>query len=87
MLYRLIFAVTILAATDGSAFAQRTHMIDVWGARIEVPNEGPGGLFAAAAVSPGDTETLTGAATPGISTVRPLANTAPASLKTSRPRP
>ncbi len=51
MLYRLIFVATILAATDGSALAQKTHMIDVWGARIEVPNEGPGGLFAGGATS------------------------------------
>lgn len=84
MLYRLIFAATILAATDGSALAQRTHMIDVWGARIEVPNEGPGGLFTGGATSPGSAETAPSAAKSGVSAARPLAHTAPASLERAR---
>lgn len=84
MLYRLIFAAAILAATDGSALAQKTHTIDVWGARIEVPNDGPGGLFAGGATSPGAAETVTSAAKSGVSAARPLAHTAPASLERGR---
>ncbi len=81
MLYRLIFVATILAATDGSALAQKTHMIDVWGARIEVPNEGPGGLFAGGATSPDGAVTVTDAAKSGVSAAQPVAHTAPASLE------
>jgi hypothetical protein len=84
MLYRLIFVATILAATDGSALAQKTHMIDVWGARIEVPNEAPGGLFAGGATSPDGADTVTSAAKSGVPAARPLAHTAPASLETRR---
>lgn len=85
MLYRLIFAATILAAADGSAFARQMHVIDVWGARIEVPNEGPGGLLADAATAPGDAATGTGTPKSKASAARPLTNAAPASLTTSRP--
>lgn len=84
MLYRLIFVATILTATGGSALAHKTHMIDVRGARIEVPNEGPSGLFAGGATSPGSADTVTSAAKSGVSTARPMAHTAPASLETRR---
>lgn len=87
MLYRLIFAATILAATHGSVLAQPTHTIDVWGARIEVPNQGPGGLFGGGATLPRDADVVTGATNPGISAARPLAHTAPARLDASGKRP
>ncbi|MGE7418337.1 hypothetical protein [Methylobacterium tarhaniae] len=45
MLYRLIFGMTIIAETGGSAFVRQTQTIGVWGARIEVPNEAPDHLF------------------------------------------
>ncbi|MCF4127755.1 hypothetical protein [Methylobacterium sp. SyP6R] len=82
MLHRLIFASALLAATTGSVLAQQTHTIDVWGARIEVPNQGPGGLFGDGAMRPRDGGLAAGATLAGIAPARSLAPTAPALLDT-----
>ncbi|PIK73765.1 hypothetical protein CS379_06545, partial [Methylobacterium frigidaeris] len=77
MMYRLIVAAALLAA-NGSALAQQTHTIDVWGARIEVPDQGPGGLLGDGAMRGRETDIVTGATILGGSAARPLAHTAPA---------
>lgn len=87
MLHRLIFAATLLAASHGSVLAQPTHTIDVWGARIEVPNQGPGGLFGGGATLPRDADVVTGATNLATSAVRPLVHTAPARLDARGRRP
>ncbi|KMO30357.1 hypothetical protein VQ03_28520 [Methylobacterium tarhaniae] len=85
MSHRIVFATAFLAAATGSALAQPMHTIDVWGARIEVPNQGPGGLFGDRA--PLSRDVATGATVLRVPAAGPLAHTAPARLDTRGRRP
>lgn len=47
MFRNALFALVFVSATAGAASAQ-THTIEVWGAHLDVPDQGTGGLFGSA---------------------------------------